>query len=456
MPDSHSIVHLQKLADAKDFLDPRFDPVIRKDLKIRYHLHPRTWEFVMGFLALEKYKMLESNRRGISFGSGREPLIFAVATRVEFLCVTDFYGESSVWDTAATGDAHSFVLGVAPIDFDSSRIEVRSMDMREVAYPDGSFDFAYSISAFEHIGVDADFLSHLREVRRVLKPGGVYVLTTELRIGGNTFRVEGNYAFALSHLFDLFRQVGFRCESIFDARLDDRNENEGRAILETRHHDVMNSLIETLIVREFGGVMSAPALFILRPEPFEEVEVIGLEETATWLRQRLDYRIGVGYSDWTSLNPYGLFPNSHSPYCDLWAEMSPPKYPLIFGTSYQYFGNGVMEIRVILVPSPDSASQADLASQGRMLLCVNSWSLEDVTDVTTVFHVYVDIHSPASLTSSPSEIDEISAKRARFQIDVENNRSYSVFAALASGEVLLSEVSVMVRRIAPAAGNAYA
>src|SRR5271163_4485095 len=106
MPNEHdhSLVHLQKLADANDFSNPRLDTVIRDRLKIQPHINPRTWEFGMAYLALDDRKQLEGDSRGISFGSGREPLIFAVAACGNFLCVTDLYNESSIWDTAATDD----------------------------------------------------------------------------------------------------------------------------------------------------------------------------------------------------------------------------------------------------------------------------------------------------------------------------------------------------------------
>jgi len=101
-----------------------------------------------------------------------------------------------------------------------------------------------------------------------------------------------------------------------------------------------------------------------------------------------------------------------------------------------------MEFRVTLVPSPDSASE------GSMLLCVNSWSLEDISDITTVFYAALDIQggANANLIADALGIDEVSGKRVRFNISVENRRSYSVFAAPQSGEVLLSDVIVMVRR----------
>jgi SAM-dependent methyltransferase len=429
MPDNGAIARLQKLADVEDIAEPQFEFVARHCLHIRPAMNPRVWEYVMAYRALDEAGMLNEDRRGIAFGSGREPLTFAVPRRAGFLCVTDFYSDSTAWDTARTGDPREFVLAAAPADFDASRIEVRSMDMREIEYPDHSFDFCYSISTLEHIGLDADFVRHLREVRRVLKPDGVYVLTTEMRVGGASFRVESNHCFDLDHLLGLFAEAGLHPEPHFDARLADRLENEGRELLDTRYHDASNIHFEMLIVREFGGITSVPGLFVLRPGAGEKVTVVGLAETAAWLRQRLEYKVHVSYSDWATLNPYGFLIGAMSPYCDLWRDHSTPSSPLLFGTAYKYFGSGNMEARVTIVTSPEAASR------GEMAVCINSWSLDEVKDVTPVIVERVAVKDRRMV-----------ARRFSFRFVAVADRSYSIFGHKISGDIWLSDVAVSVRR----------
>jgi ubiquinone/menaquinone biosynthesis C-methylase UbiE len=58
--------------------------------------------------------------------------------------------------------------GAAP-----AKLEI--MDAHAMTFPDGSFDFVYSFHALEHM-TDPDLA--LREMARVLKPGGVYVVGT--------------------------------------------------------------------------------------------------------------------------------------------------------------------------------------------------------------------------------------------------------------------------------------
>ena len=50
-------------------------------------------------------------------------------------------------------------------------------DMRELPFPDDSYDVIYSIAAFHHLANAEDRLKVLAEMRRVLKPGGRLVMT---------------------------------------------------------------------------------------------------------------------------------------------------------------------------------------------------------------------------------------------------------------------------------------
>ena len=54
-------------------------------------------------------------------------------------------------------------------------LQVQRVDGTALPFPDASFDVVVSFDVFEHIR-DSD--AHLREVHRVLRPGGVYLLQT--------------------------------------------------------------------------------------------------------------------------------------------------------------------------------------------------------------------------------------------------------------------------------------
>jgi SAM-dependent methyltransferase len=428
------IGNFQKLCDAADWADPRLLAAVREGFRLQPRLNPRLWEFGMAYVALARAGMLDGGATGLTFGSGREPLIFAAAQRAARLVATDLYTADTSWDIARTTSPKEFVLRAAPPGFDASNLEVRSMDMRQVDAPDASFDFCYSISAFEHIGDDPDFLQHLREVRRVLRPGGVYVMSTEIRLGRRSNANRGNYSFAIEHLLGLFREAGLHPEPQLDMRLSDLAENDPRDLTNMRHHDPADGHMMTLVVREFGGIMSAPVLFVLRAEPQGPVRVEGLEDTLLRVQRAYDQRTAVRVSDWMRLNPWGLFGTGRSEYCDLHArpEDPMPERPVVFATGYNAFGTGTLEVQVVLAPSPGITTPAAID------IAVNEWAREDLKALRPCYR------STMTVNQTPG-----AAATLRFRIPVDAGNRYAILGSRRQDRVLLAAADVQVRRVPP-------
>lgn len=64
-----------------------------------------------------------------------------------------------------------------------ANLELLEMDAMDLKFGDASFDVALSIHVLEHLHPD-DVDDHLREVHRVLRPGGAYLLETPNRLTG--------------------------------------------------------------------------------------------------------------------------------------------------------------------------------------------------------------------------------------------------------------------------------
>jgi SAM-dependent methyltransferase len=118
---------------------------------------------------------------------GRRVLEIGYGSGVAFLNLAQRFSEIHGIDLHERGDevARSFeCAGLRP--------QLRRGDVRELPYPDGHFDAALAISIHEHLQ-PGDQIPALREIARVLKPGGVYVVGVPGRnaLMGAGFRLLG-------------------------------------------------------------------------------------------------------------------------------------------------------------------------------------------------------------------------------------------------------------------------
>jgi ubiquinone/menaquinone biosynthesis C-methylase UbiE len=98
-----------------------------------------------------------------------------------------------------------------------------------IPLPDGSIDLAYSFQMMEHIHPE-DAFEQLRELYRILRPGGIYYCVTPNRLGGphdisRYFDREAQglhlKEYSVRELVKLYREAGFRnvwAERIFRKR----------------------------------------------------------------------------------------------------------------------------------------------------------------------------------------------------------------------------------------------
>jgi arsenite methyltransferase len=102
-------------------------------------------------------------------GCGRGLLAIAAAHRVPGGSVVGI----DVWDHAAlTSNRPDSVLQNAQIEGVGNRVEVRQGDARDIPFPDSSFDVVVSNFVVHELRTRAGRERMMREVARVLKPGG--------------------------------------------------------------------------------------------------------------------------------------------------------------------------------------------------------------------------------------------------------------------------------------------
>lgn len=443
------VLAAQKFADARDWHDPRLRLILKHIVGTDSrglpqdtiaHYRARTWEFAAVVDRLAQAGLLDGSRSGVSFGSGRECLLYALSHVVQRLAATDLYDGASSWmrDMGAS-TARDYVLAGATLPARESALEVHDADMRDTGLPGGEFDFAYSVCAFEHIGHDAEFLQHLREAHRLTTDDGVYVLTTEINLEDRTHPIETNYTFGLSHFFDLCRQSGWCPAPVFDGALARDAVNLAVDIEWALHHDPAAAVVRNSVVREYGGVMSAPGVFVLRKQPYAPPRIDNLDATRHWLRSDFEARARLRYSQWVQLNAFGFFGSNWSPASVLApAPQHDPAANLLFATAYMSLSPGDIECRTVLVAKAEADTDSQHPSAevelAEVELVVHQWAVDDVDDLGPIYHEVITL---------PRGGDAVADRSFRFTCLPRH--SYSILARSLHGDriaVVAAEVQV--------------
>jgi len=387
-----------KLCDAGDWFGRELPGLILSELRELPRFHRKQWEFGMILRALRTEGVLHAGSRGLSMGGGRERLLYAVARHVDRLVVTDLYGGGSDWDEARTDDPRDFIEAHMPFPVDPARIEARRMDMRQLEFEPDSFDFCYSSCAIEHIGGRDDFLGHLREAHRVLKEGGVYVLTTEFHYGPETIELPGNYLFSGAYLSELFAESPFAVAPVFDAGLARHRANlplpANLASFRVATDAVTGRLLEELPHLQLlrGACPFTSALFVLkkapRVRPLVRMQFRGLSESRAFLAQGVEEQRVLLATTPIALAPFALLPGGRSAFL---AEQAPaqvmrpaPGDDTAFHTDYVWLGSGARTFSVALAASPTAAETATLELRVHRVRAPGPFDVESAASVDAV------------------------------------------------------------------------
>jgi SAM-dependent methyltransferase len=200
---------LNKICDRRDWAHPAWQKAL-SDLGYSddpARLHRKEWEFAQGVYGLRTLRCLSPDAAALGLGAGAEPIIYFLAGRLRRVVATDLYAgdfSGQEADPRILRDPEAF----APFSYHRDRLEVRRMDATTIDYGPESFDLVFSFSSFEHFGSRRAQRRCLGEIHRVLRPGGVAVLTTEVIL--NTWGRHGDYFHLTELLDDMIPAAGFQ------------------------------------------------------------------------------------------------------------------------------------------------------------------------------------------------------------------------------------------------------
>lgn len=141
--------------------------------------HRKAWEFAHAVYGLRNLERLSPNAVALGIGSGHEHILYFLANKISRVVATDLYEGDFVDKEGSPIMLHTPEM-FAPFHYRKEHLKVLSMDARKLDFPSDAFDFVFSFSSIEHFGGHREAAMALREMARVLKPGGISVITTEL------------------------------------------------------------------------------------------------------------------------------------------------------------------------------------------------------------------------------------------------------------------------------------
>lgn len=174
----------------------------------RQHFHRKLWEYNQILHSLRRARRLAPQAVALSVGAGHEPPLYFLTHKIARVVGIDLY-DSAFLGGEDDRDTVESIEKYAPYPFHPKKLELRRMDARRLEFADNTFDFVFSISSIEHFGSNRDIGRSIAEVYRVLKPGGLYVFTTELKLNRLGCDIPGTHIFTLPELLALFHQAGF-------------------------------------------------------------------------------------------------------------------------------------------------------------------------------------------------------------------------------------------------------
>ena len=433
---------LSRVCDAADFFSKEYLDTVRGELQGVPALSRKQWEFVRIIASLKHAGFLREDAVGLSMGSGNETVLYAIARRVRHLTVTDLYSSDSSWDGARSADPDEHVRKSKPFPVDDERLSVLNMDMRDLSFEDGSFDFAYSSCAFEHIGVDADFIRHLREVHRVLKGGGVYVMTTEFTFHPTTIPIPNNYLFSADHLNRLIAASGFTPERSCDARITEQSANfpipgqvDDLSYLGEDHF--ARTLVTACVIPHvqllYGKHPFTSCILVLKKEASppvgEDIVFSGLAESRAFLDSCVSHYRAMIQSN-LSLNPFSFQPGGRSsyfaPHAGRASSAGSVPSDAVFHTNYFWYGEGARRVRITLSREGGSEGKACIVE-----LRVHGFRLADPSVVECSY-------------SDPVPVLPLQELRRDMVLVTKDDYVYAVLARPQLGSCLFSDIRVLV------------
>jgi glycosyltransferase involved in cell wall biosynthesis/SAM-dependent methyltransferase len=193
-------LRFNKACELEDFTDSELGPLLR-ELRERHGASTgpaefawdrKEWEVAMAVRTLRALGAVRPDANILGVAAGMEDTIYHLAPLVREMTVVDRYLDPGQWDSFApqwmllAPELGARIRAGDPAHEAAARVRVAYMDARRLRFGDDTFDGVFSSGSIEHFGGLLDIAHAAYEIGRVLKPGGVASISTELLLRGPT------------------------------------------------------------------------------------------------------------------------------------------------------------------------------------------------------------------------------------------------------------------------------
>ncbi|MEN8222008.1 MAG: class I SAM-dependent methyltransferase [Acidobacteriota bacterium] len=170
--------------------------------------HRKKWEFNHILYSLKKLGYLYPENKGLAIAAGREQIMYYLAHKISKMVGIDLY-EGNYIGGEDEMDIPENPEKYAPFLYPEENLELIKMNALDLELKDNSFDFLFSASSIEHFGDSENIIKSLREMYRVLRPGGAAVITTEIRLNRLACNIPNTRIFKVPDLLNMIEEAGF-------------------------------------------------------------------------------------------------------------------------------------------------------------------------------------------------------------------------------------------------------
>lgn len=151
-----------------------------------HRFHRKAFEWTQCIYGLEELGVLGRTTRALGVAAGHECVLYYLANRCAEVVATDLYSGAFSGGPAQEADA-GFLQHperFAPFPYRPGVLRGVPADARALPFAGASFDVVFSLSSIEHFGGHEGSALGMREISRVLRPGGVACISTEWILRG--------------------------------------------------------------------------------------------------------------------------------------------------------------------------------------------------------------------------------------------------------------------------------